>query len=179
VIPPLRAHSNQPIMGGRCCTEEGSIRQSQHLMLARPHSRRIEEASDSDPLRQSTFDSGFDEARRKEGQRDSHVDVTLAAGLPCGDAFDCGSAGRSDVAAVSGHRHRVAKRLPAAAVGFGSISRILHSVAAPIEAATTGAPQWPRGRRGRIPDWLLAPERRQYRSVRAGKPVLSGPYCCW
>jgi hypothetical protein len=44
-------------------------------------------------------------------------------------------------------------------LGLGQFHGILHSVAATIDAATTEAPQWPRGRRGRIPDGLFAPER--------------------
>jgi hypothetical protein len=31
-------------------------------MLARPADRRIEQAGDADPMRQSTFDGGYDEA---------------------------------------------------------------------------------------------------------------------
>jgi hypothetical protein len=42
---------------------------------------------------QSTFDSGLDEARRENGQRDRHINVTLAAGLPCGNEIDCRDAG--------------------------------------------------------------------------------------
>ena len=36
---------------------------------------------------------------------------------------------------------------------------ILHSVATAIGAATTEAPQWPKGRRGRIPQGRSRPER--------------------
>jgi hypothetical protein len=48
---------------------------------------------DADPSRQSTVDGGLDEARGQEGQRDRHVDVTLAAGFPFGDGVDRRSAG--------------------------------------------------------------------------------------
>jgi hypothetical protein len=66
-----------------------SMREPEHLVLARPADRRVEQAGDADPVRQSAFDGGLDEARREEGQRDGHVDVALAAGLPCGDTVDC------------------------------------------------------------------------------------------
>jgi hypothetical protein len=36
-------------------------------MLARPRDGRIEQAGDADPVRHSTFDRGFDEARPQEG----------------------------------------------------------------------------------------------------------------
>ena len=66
-----------------------SVREPERLVLARPRGRRVEQAGDADPVWQSAFDGGRDEARREEGQRDGHVDVALAAGLPCGDAVDC------------------------------------------------------------------------------------------
>ena len=79
---------------GAECTEYGlSVREPEHLMLARPCDRRVEQASDADPVWQSTFDGGFDEVRCQEGQRDRHVDVARAASLPCGDAVDCRGAG--------------------------------------------------------------------------------------
>ena len=65
-----------------------SVREPEHLMLARPIDRRVEQAGDADPVWQPTFDGGIDEARREEGQRDRHIDVALAAGLTCGDAVD-------------------------------------------------------------------------------------------
>jgi hypothetical protein len=42
-------------------------------------------------------------------------------------------------------------------LGVGQFHGILHSVATAIGAATTEAPQWPGGRRGRIPEGLFAP----------------------
>jgi hypothetical protein len=42
-------------------------------------------------------------------------------------------------------------------LGIGQSHGILHSVATAIGAATTEAPQWPKGRRGRIPQGLFAP----------------------
>jgi hypothetical protein len=41
-------------------------------------------AGDSDSARQPTIDSGLDEAWRQKGKRDRHMNVALAAGLPCG-----------------------------------------------------------------------------------------------
>jgi hypothetical protein len=58
-----------------------SGREPEHLVLARPVDRGIEQAGDADPVRQSTFDRSFDEGRREEGQRDRHIDVARAAGL--------------------------------------------------------------------------------------------------
>jgi hypothetical protein len=75
------------------CTEHGaSVRQPEHLMLARPRDRRVEQAGDADSVWQSALDGGLDEARCQEGQRDRHIDVALAAGLPSGDAVDGRSA---------------------------------------------------------------------------------------
>jgi hypothetical protein len=51
-----------------CTVQSPSVRQPEHLMLARPRDRRVEQAGDADPVRQSAFDGGFDEARREEGQ---------------------------------------------------------------------------------------------------------------
>ena len=66
-----------------CCTERrASVREPQHLMLARPRDRRVEQAGDADAMWQSTFDGGFDEARCEEGKRDRHADVAFAASLP-------------------------------------------------------------------------------------------------
>ena len=71
------------------CTECGaSGREPQHLMLTRPRDRRVEQAGDADPVWQSIFDGGFDEAWREESQRYRHADVALATRLPCGDAVD-------------------------------------------------------------------------------------------
>jgi hypothetical protein len=67
----------------------GSVRQSQHLVLVRPCGRRPEQAGDTDCARQPTIDSGLDEAWCEEGERDRHMDVAPAAGLPCGNGFDC------------------------------------------------------------------------------------------
>jgi hypothetical protein len=46
---------------------------------------------------------------------------------------------------------------PQPQLGIGQFHGILHSVATAISAATTEAPQWPGGRRGRIPEGLFAP----------------------
>ncbi len=66
-----------------------SVCEPERLVLARPHHRRIEQTGDAGSVRQPALDGGLDEARCKEGQRDRHVDVALAAGLPCRDAVDC------------------------------------------------------------------------------------------
>src|ERR1700675_43272 len=57
--------------------------------------------------------------------------------------------GRFDVALRSGCQQPQ--------LGIGQFHGILHSVATAIGAATTEAPQWPGGRRGRIPEGLFAP----------------------
>ena len=44
-----------------------STREPEHLMLARPRDRRVEQAGDADTVWQSTFDGGFDEARCEKG----------------------------------------------------------------------------------------------------------------
>ena len=36
------------------------VREPDHLVLARPRDRRVEQAGDADPVWQSTFDGGFD-----------------------------------------------------------------------------------------------------------------------
>jgi hypothetical protein len=78
---------------GTAARNTPSVRQPEPQVLARPRDRRVEQAGDADPVWQSAFDGGFDEARREEGQRDRHIDVALAAGLPRGDAVDCCGAG--------------------------------------------------------------------------------------
>ena len=70
-----------------------SLRQSQHLMLRRPGDGRVEQAGDADPVRQSAIDSGRDKIRCKEGERDRHVDMSLAAGLPCRNVVERCNAG--------------------------------------------------------------------------------------
>jgi hypothetical protein len=46
-----------------------SERHPEHVMLARPRDGRIEQAGNSDPVREPTFHGSFDKARREEGQR--------------------------------------------------------------------------------------------------------------
>jgi hypothetical protein len=65
-----------------------SVSEPEHLVLLRPPDRRIKQAGNADPMRQSTFDGGFDETRRKEREGDSHIDVALAAGLAIGNVVD-------------------------------------------------------------------------------------------
>jgi hypothetical protein len=86
-------HGPGRLVWRRTCAIRPSMREPKHLMLARPRDRRVEQASDSVPVRQPTLDGGCDEARCEEGERDRHVDVALAAGLPCRDAVDCYGAG--------------------------------------------------------------------------------------
>jgi hypothetical protein len=38
------------------------------LILARPRDRRVEQAGNADPVRESTFHGSFDKVRREEGQ---------------------------------------------------------------------------------------------------------------
>jgi hypothetical protein len=70
-----------------------SVSEPEHLMLTRPSDRRIEQAGDADAARQPTVNGCLDQARCKEGQRDRHLDMALAAGFACGDAVDCRGAG--------------------------------------------------------------------------------------
>jgi hypothetical protein len=69
------------------------VREPQHLVLVRPPDGRIEQAGNADPVRQPTFDGGFDETWREEGERDRHIDVALAAGLAIGNVVDRRGAG--------------------------------------------------------------------------------------
>jgi hypothetical protein len=45
-----------------------SVREPEHLVLAGPADRRVEQAGDADPAGQPAFDGGYDEARGQEGQ---------------------------------------------------------------------------------------------------------------
>jgi hypothetical protein len=77
----------------RFAAHTASMRETQHLMLTRPSDRRIEQAGDADAARQPTVNGCLDQPRCKEGQRDRHLNMALAAGFACGDALDCRGAG--------------------------------------------------------------------------------------
>jgi hypothetical protein len=72
-------------------TEYGaSVCEPEHPMLARPRDRRVEEAGESDPEGQSTFDSGpFEVGREKTGGRKKGTQLAsglvrgIAARTPC------------------------------------------------------------------------------------------------
>ena len=53
----------------------------EHLELLAPFGRQIAEAFDANAAGQATFDGRFDNIRRKERERDRHVDLPNAAVL--------------------------------------------------------------------------------------------------
>src|SRR5262245_65969006 len=75
------------------CEEVGSgLGQTKPLKLQRPFGRRITQGGDADAARKPSFDGGLDQSWRDECHRYRHVDVTNAALLARGNAFDAGSA---------------------------------------------------------------------------------------
>ena len=62
-------------------------RKAEHLVLARPFSRRIGEASNSHSMRELARDSCFDEIGREEGKRDRHIHLADAAALTLRNGF--------------------------------------------------------------------------------------------
>jgi hypothetical protein len=59
--------------------------QSEGFELSGPFRGRVAESLDTNAARQTTFDCCFDEVRCEERQRDSHIDLSHAAFLACGD----------------------------------------------------------------------------------------------
>src|SRR5215813_4254119 len=76
------------------CEEEveSGLGQTKPLKLQRPFGRRITQGGDADAARKPPFDNSLDQSRRDEGHRYRHVDLTNAALLARGNAFDAGSA---------------------------------------------------------------------------------------
>src|SRR6266404_2003005 len=62
--------------------------QAERFELSTPLRGSIAEPFDTDAARQTTFDCGLDEVRCEEGKRDSHIDLSDAAFLTCGDLLD-------------------------------------------------------------------------------------------
>src|SRR5262245_26256098 len=71
---------------------ESGLGQTEPLKLQRPFVRRITQVGDADAARKPPFDCGLDQTRRDECHRYRHVDLTNAALLAHGNAFDAGSA---------------------------------------------------------------------------------------
>jgi hypothetical protein len=61
---------------------------AQHPVLTRPLGWRIVESGNSNPARQATSDSRFDQIGCKEGERNRHVDFADAAVFAGGDLPD-------------------------------------------------------------------------------------------
>ena len=61
---------------------------------AAPFGRRIAQPFDANAASQPAFDRCSNEVRREESQRDSHLDLTHAAFLPCGNLLDIGDRAR-------------------------------------------------------------------------------------
>ena len=59
-------------------------------VLTRPRGGGIAETSNSNPVRQATFDGGLDQIGCEKSQRDRHVDFADAAFFPGGDLLDTG-----------------------------------------------------------------------------------------
>src|SRR5262245_37897130 len=71
---------------------ESGLAQTEPRKLQRPFGRRITQGRDADAARKPPFDGGLDQSWRDECHRYRHVDVTNAALLARGNAFDAGSA---------------------------------------------------------------------------------------
>src|SRR5438093_702536 len=75
----------------------GSNRQTEHRVLARPLGRSIAQTRDADPARQSPLDGRLHEFGREERERDHHIDLSIAAFLPCSDLLDTGDTAGNDL----------------------------------------------------------------------------------
>src|ERR1700722_10448121 len=71
-----------------------SVGETEQLMLTRPSDGRVEQAGNADATGEPAVDGRLDEVRCEEGERDRHLDVSLAASLPSGDAVDRRDTGR-------------------------------------------------------------------------------------
>jgi hypothetical protein len=76
----------------KCEDVDLGLGQTEPLKLQRLFGRRIPQVGDADAARKPPFDGGLDQSRRDEGHRYRHVDLTNAALLPRGNAFDALSA---------------------------------------------------------------------------------------
>src|SRR4029077_18065869 len=81
-----------PLRSANAKKLESGLAQTKPLKLQRPFGRRITQGGDADAARKPPFDGGLDQSRRDECHRYRHVDVTNAALLARGNAFDAGSA---------------------------------------------------------------------------------------
>src|SRR5262249_49096769 len=72
----------------KCEEVESGLGQTKPLKLQRPFGRRITQGGDADAARKPPFDGGLDQSRRDECHRYRHVDLTNAALLAHGNAFD-------------------------------------------------------------------------------------------
>src|SRR5215510_3377359 len=72
---------------------ESGLGQTEPLKLQRPFGRSVTQVGDADAARKPPFDDSLEQSWRDEGHRYRHVDLTKAALLACGNAFDAGSTG--------------------------------------------------------------------------------------
>src|SRR5215475_2383598 len=70
---------------------ESGLGQTEPLKLQRPFGRSVTQVGDADAARKPPFDDSLDQSWRDEGHRYRHVDLTKAALLARGNAFDAGS----------------------------------------------------------------------------------------
>jgi hypothetical protein len=63
------------------CSCIGSGREAEHAVLLIPFGGCIDQPGQSDAARQPALDRGLDQGRRKERERDRHVDMARAAVL--------------------------------------------------------------------------------------------------
>jgi hypothetical protein len=81
------------ILGGRNAVP-GRIRnyslQSERFELPGPLGGGIAKSFDANTAGQASLDGGFDQTRRKKGERDGHVDLPDAALFASGDLFSLG-----------------------------------------------------------------------------------------
>src|SRR5262249_49619667 len=75
----------------KCEEMESGLGQTKPLKLQRPFGRRITQVGDADAARKPPFDDSLYQSWRDEGHRYRHVDLTNAALLARGNAFDAGS----------------------------------------------------------------------------------------
>jgi hypothetical protein len=91
LFAPIVSGVRGPVPGaalGNDTSRSASTSQPQHRLLARPFDRRIAQSGDADAAWQAAFDGSLHKSGCKEGERYRHVDLTYAAPLASGDAFD-------------------------------------------------------------------------------------------
>src|SRR5215468_4514397 len=107
---PRSCRCRMPSEVCKCEEVESGLGQTKPLKLQRPFGRRITQGGDADAARKPPFDGGLDQSRRDECHRYRHVDVTNAALLARGNAFDAGSATDDLVEPGTSARDRFDKR---------------------------------------------------------------------